>query len=92
MTNAFQANIGGRFAPLTMLVDENAELESIFTEFNKMVSNRNSNRTSRQMTPEEKPWVTDEVLDCCDQRRDLKKKKEMSLKIIESSTKRSGKT
>ena len=29
--NAFQATKSGRFAPLTMLVDEDAELDSMFT-------------------------------------------------------------
>ena len=29
---------GGRFAPLTMLVDKNAELDSIVNEFNNVVT------------------------------------------------------
>ena len=36
--NAFKTTIGGRFAPLTMLVDGDAELDSIVTEFNKAVT------------------------------------------------------
>ena len=30
--NAFQATIGGRFAPLTTLVDEDADLDSMVTQ------------------------------------------------------------
>ena len=30
--------MGGRFAPLTMLVDENAKLDSMVTEFNKVIT------------------------------------------------------
>ena len=34
----FQATIGGRFAPLAMLVDEDADLDSMVTHFNKAVT------------------------------------------------------
>ena len=51
-----QAAIGGRFAPLTMLVDEDAELDSIVTEFNKLVSLLVTD------TATGRPWVTDEIL------------------------------
>ena len=36
--NAFKATLGCRFAPLATLVDENIELDSIFTEFSKVVT------------------------------------------------------
>ena len=36
--SAFQAIIGGRFAPLAMLVDEDADLDSMVTHFNKAVT------------------------------------------------------
>ena len=36
--NAFQANTDGRFEPFTMLVDEDAELDSIVSEFNKVAT------------------------------------------------------
>ena len=36
--SAFQATIGGRFAPLAMLVDEDADLDSMVTHFNKAVN------------------------------------------------------
>ena len=68
--SAFQATIGGRFAPLAMLVDEDADLDSIVTHFNKAVTN-----TAAELLGKRKPWVTPEILDLCDQRRDLKKKR-----------------
>ena len=56
--SAFQATIGGRFAPLAMLVDVDADLDSMVTHFNKAVTD--SSWTSWQATPEEEalgyPW------------------------------------
>ena len=36
--SAFQATIGGRFAPLATVVDEDADLDSLVTHFNKAVT------------------------------------------------------
>ena len=36
--SAFQATIGGRFASLSTLVDEDADLDSMVTHFNKVVT------------------------------------------------------
>ena len=36
--SASQATIGGRFAPLAMLVDEDADLDSMVIHFNKAVT------------------------------------------------------
>ena len=36
--SAFQATIGGRFAPLATLVDEDADLYSMVADFNKAVT------------------------------------------------------
>ena len=36
--SAFQVTIGGRFAPLGTLVDEDADLDSMVTHFNKAVT------------------------------------------------------
>ena len=33
----FRATICGRFAPLPMLVDDGAEMDSVITQFNKVV-------------------------------------------------------
>ena len=71
--SAFQATIGGRFVPLATLVDEDAYLDSMVTHFNPTVTD--SSLTFWQATPEEEPGVTSEILDLCDQTRDLKKKR-----------------
>ena len=71
--NAFQATIGGRFAPLATLVDEDANLDSKVTHFNKAVTDTVGELLGKQCQ-KRKPCVTPEILDLCDHRRDLKKK------------------
>ena len=71
---AFQATVGDRFAPLATLVDEDADLDSMVTHFNKTVTDTAAELLSKQRW-KRKPWVTPEILDLCDQRRDVKKKR-----------------
>ena len=73
VTSAFQATIGGRFAPLATLVDEDADLDSMVTHFNKAVTDTAAELLGKQWR-KLKPAVTPEITDLCDQRRDLKKK------------------
>ena len=68
------ATIGGRFAPLATLVDEDADLGSMVTNFNKAVTDTAAELLGKQRR-KRKPWVTPEILDLFDQRRDLKKKR-----------------
>ena len=72
--SAFQATIGGRFAPLATLVDEDADLDSMVTNFNKAVTDTAAELLSKQCQ-KRKPWVTPKIPDLCDQRRVLKKKR-----------------
>ena len=72
--SAFQATISGRFAPLAMLVDEDTDLDSMVTHFNKAVTDTAAELLGKQRRTR-KPWVTPEILDLCDQRQDLKKKR-----------------
>ena len=74
--SAFRATIGtgGRFAPLASLVDEDADLDSMVTLFNKAVTNTAAELLGKQRR-KRKPRVTPEILDLCDQRRDLTKKR-----------------
>ena len=72
--SAFQTTVGGRFAPLATLVDEDADLDSLVTNFNKAVIDTAAELLGKQCR-KRKPWVTPEVLDLCDERRDLKKKR-----------------
>ena len=71
--SAFQATVGGRFALLATLVDEDVDLDSM-VHFNKPVTNTAAELLGKQRR-ERKPWDTPEILDLCDQRRDLKKKR-----------------
>ena len=72
---AFQATIGGRLAPLATLVDEDADLDSMATRFNKAVTDTAAELLGKQRR-KRKSFVTPEILDLCDQRRDLKKKRD----------------
>ena len=71
--SAFQATIGSRFAPLATLVDEDADLDSMVTHFNKALTDTAAELLGKQRR-KWKSWVTSEILDLCDQRQDLKKK------------------
>ena len=70
--SAVQATIGGRFAPLATLVDEDADLDSMVTNFNKAVTDTAADLLGKQRR-KRKPWVTPEILVLCGQRRDVKK-------------------
>ena len=66
VVSAFQATIGGRFAPLATLVDEDADLDSMVIHFNKAVTDTAAELLDKQCQ-KRKPWVTPEILDLCDQ-------------------------
>ena len=57
--SVFQATIGGRFAPLAMLVDEDADLDSMVTHFSKTVTDTAAELLGKQRL-KRKPWVTPE--------------------------------
>ena len=57
--SAFQATIGGRFTPLAMLVDEDADLDSMVTHLNKTVTDTAAELLGKQRR-KRKPWVTPE--------------------------------
>ena len=69
----FQATIGGKFAPLIGLSDEDMDIDTMITTYNTAVTDAASvilgNERHRKKT-----WVTKDVLDVCDERRDLKKR------------------
>ena len=64
----FQVKIGGKFAPLIGLRDENMNSNIMITTYNA-VSEILGKESCRK-----KLWVTKDVLNICDERRDLKKK------------------
>ena len=87
--SAFQTTIGSRFTPLATLVDEDADPDSMVTHFNKAVTDTAAELLDKQRR-KKKSWVTPEILDLCDKRRDLKKKSQKEPKTIERLKERSG--
>ncbi|GFR58347.1 craniofacial development protein 2-like [Elysia marginata] len=71
----FQANIGGRFAPLLVL-NNNQDLtpDDLVETFNETLSEEASKVLGKPRVKKKK-WMTDEILALCDQRRSLKKRK-----------------
>ena len=65
----FQAMIGGRFAPLTIVSNEDTDIDSMITTFNTTVTETASEILGKHRQ-KKKPWVTAEILDLCDKRRE----------------------
>ena len=55
---AFKTTICGKFAPLDILVDEVAELNSKVTQFNKLETDTAVANFSKMPRQRKKPWVT----------------------------------
>ena len=68
----FQAMIGGKFAALTIMNNEDTDLDSLVTTFNTAVTETTSEILGkhRQM---KKSLVTAEILDLCHKRKELRK-------------------
>ena len=69
----FQVMIGGTFALLTSMNDEDTDLDSMTTTFNTTVTETASEILGKHCQ-KKKPWVTAEILDLCNKRRELRKK------------------
>ena len=65
--------IGGRFAPLTIMSNEDTDIDSMITTFNTAVTETASDILGKHRQ-KNKPRVTAEILDLCDKRRELIKK------------------
>ena len=74
MACTFQATIGGKFAPLIGLSDEDMDMDTMNTIYNTAVTDAASEILGKERR-RKKPWVIKDVLDLCDERRDLKKKR-----------------
>ena len=74
MLETFQAIIGGRFAPLTIMSNDDTDIDSMVTTFNTAVTETASEILGKQRQ-KKKPWITAEILDLCDKRRELRKKR-----------------
>ena len=70
----FQATIGGKFAPLIGLSDEDMDMDTMITTYNTVVTDAASEILGKERC-RKKPWVTKEFLDLCDVRKKLKKKR-----------------
>ena len=68
--------IGGKIAPLTIMDNEDTDLDSMTTtfKFNTAVTETASEILGKNRQ-ETKNWVTGEILDLCDKRRELRKKR-----------------
>ena len=66
--------IGGRFAPLTIMSNKDTNIDSMITTFNTAVTETASEILCKHRQ-RKKFWIVAEILDQCDKRRELKKKK-----------------
>ena len=74
MACTFQAAIGGKYAPLIGLRDEDMDTDTMITNYNTAVTDAASEILGKERR-RKKPWVTKYALDLCDERRDLKMKR-----------------
>ena len=70
----FQARIGGKFAPLIGQSDGDMDIDTMITTCNTAVTDAVSEILGKERH-RKKPWVTKDVLELCDETRDLKKKR-----------------
>ena len=66
--------IGGRFAPLTIMSNEDTDIDSMITTFDTAVTETATDILGKHRQ-KKKTWVTAEILDLCDKRRVLRKKR-----------------
>ena len=71
--------IGGRFAPLTVMSNDDTDIDSMINTFNTAVTETASDIPASDIlgkhSQKKKPWVTAKILDLCDKRRELRKKR-----------------
>ena len=70
----FQAMIGGKFALLIGLRDEDMDIHTMLTTYNTAVTDADGKILEKKRS-RKKLWVTKDVLDLCDERRNFKKKR-----------------
>ena len=75
MLEIFQAIIGGRFAPLTIMSNNDTDIDSMITTFNTAVTETASEILGKPREKKKKTWITAEILDLCDSRRKLRKRR-----------------
>ena len=65
---------GGRFAPLTIMSNEETDIDSMITTLNTAVTKTASEILGKHRQ-KKKTWITAEILDQCDKRRELRKER-----------------
>ena len=66
--------MGGRFAPLTIMSNEDTDIDSMITTFDTAVTETATDILGKHRQ-KKTPWITAEILDLCDKRRELRKKR-----------------
>ena len=79
MAEMFQADLAGRFAPLMLLQSGPQELCDVFTKVMEEVAEDNLGRAKRPT----KKWITTEVLACCDDGGEKKRKRKLGTTELE---------
>ena len=69
----FKTMTGGKFAPLTIMNNEDTDLDSMITTFNTAATETASEILGKHHQ-KKNPGVTAEILDLCNRRRELRKK------------------
>ena len=77
--------ISGRFAPLTIMSNEDTDIDSLITTFNTAVTETASEILGKHCR-KKTTWITAEIFDLCDKRRELRKK-DSSLKELRNTRK-----
>ena len=70
----FQAMTDGKFAPTTIMNNEDTDMDAMITTFNTAVTETATEILGKHCQ-KKKPWVTAEILDLCDKKRELRKKR-----------------
>ena len=65
---------GWKFAPLTIMNNEDTDMDSMMTTFNTAVTETASEILGKHRQ-KKKPWITVEILDLCDKRREMRKRR-----------------
>ena len=60
--------IGGKFAPFTLVDNEDSDMESMLTALNTAATEIDSDIIGKRRQ-QKKPWVTADILDLCDKKR-----------------------
>ena len=74
ITEIFRACIGGKLAPLLALGNQDTEIDALIISFNTAIPETANNILGKHW-PAKKPCVTDNIQKLCDERRELKQKK-----------------